>query len=684
MHIHVLPDRNKEVPVSASDFSTVVLHPVSLLGELSELDDSAPLVRANGYLARREQDGLAYDVQAGSLAGAQWLWMDMLQQSLPLACYELTLAEGPDGPTFRMTFGLLARCSARMRISAEALNQNRWGWPREGAWLKPCCAGDVVDLDRVTRIELRVIRKADTPVEWFQTALTFCGEEPDRIEAPVLPDGPLLDELGQWAHRDWPGKSRSAQDVTERLQGQARTVDQLAGPAGLSRWGGDATRSWDATGWFRAEQADGRWWLVDPDGHPFFSSGLDCVRANIQAAHTGLENALTWLPEPDGPFAEALEQTAHGPMVNYLGANFARAFGPEWQGQWASLAMGLLRRFGFNTVGNWSQWQVASAAGVPYVRPLQWQPERTPMVFRDFPDVFDDRFAEDVARFARQVDETADDPAMIGYFLMNEPKWGFAAQTPAAGLLLNSEPEFPARRELAAFLAARHGDGAGLARAWGSEITLADITSRKWSRPAPTSAAADLEAFSTAMVEKLFAALSAACKQRDPNHLNLGARYYIVPPAWALAGMGSFDVFSINCYADRIPTGDLARIADVTGRPTMIGEYHFGAIDVGLPGAGIVTVADQADRGQAFRFYLEQALTDPNCVGVHYFTMYDESALGRFDGENWNIGFVDICHRPYEDLVAAAQASHDRMYAVARGHVPAFNDPPKYLPRLFV
>jgi hypothetical protein len=273
---------------------------------------------------------------------------------------------------------------------------------------------------------------------------------------------------------------------------------------------------------------------------------------------------------------------------------------------------------------------------------------------------------------------------MIGYFLMNEPKWGFAAQTPTAGLLLNSEPECPARRELAAFLAARHGDDTGLARAWGIEVTLADITNRKWSRPAPPAADADLEAFSTVMVEKLFAALSAACKRRDPNHLNLGARYYIVPPAWALAGMGSFDVFSINCYADRIPTDDLARIADATGRPTMIGEYHFGAIDVGLPGAGIVTVADQADRGQAFRFYLEQALTDPNCVGVHYFTMYDESALGRFDGENWNIGFVDICHRPYEDLVAAARASHDRMYAVARGDVPAFNDPPKYLPRLFV
>ena len=41
-------------------------------------------------------------------------------------------------------------------------------------------------------------------------------------------------------------------------------------------------------------------------------------------------------------------------------------------------------------------------------------------------------------------------------------------------------------------------------------------------------------------------------------------------------------------------------------------------------------------------------------MGVHYFTLYDESALGRFDGENWNIGFLDVCNRPYEPLAAAA------------------------------
>jgi hypothetical protein len=185
------------------------------------------------------------------------------------------------------------------------------------------------------------------------------------------------------------------------------------------------------------------------------------------------------------------------------------------------------------------------------------------------------------------------------------------------------------------------------------------------------------------MAAKFFDALSAACKAVDPNHLNLGARYHTVPPDWALAGMKSFDVFSINCYKEEVPAKDLERIGAVTGRPTLIGEWHFGALDVGLPASGIGHVPTQADRGRAYRVYLEGAATIPWCVGVHYFTLYDQSALGRFDGENYNIGFLDTCNRPYDALCDAARKSHERMYGVAAGEQPPYADKPKYLPKLF-
>jgi hypothetical protein len=118
--------------------------------------------------------------------------------------------------------------------------------------------------------------------------------------------------------------------------------------------------------------------------------------------------------------------------------------------------------------------------------------------------------------------------------------------------------------------------------------------------------------------------------------------------------------------------------------PIMVGEWHFGALDVGLPASGIGHVPDQLGRGQAFRVYLEDAAAQPWCVGVHYFTLYDQSAIGRFDGENYNIGFVDTCSRPYAPLAAAARLSHDRLYQVASGEAAPYGDAPEYLPLLFI
>ena len=57
--------------------------------------------------------------------------------------------------------------------------------------------------------------------------------------------------------------------------------------------------------------------------------------------------------------------------------------------------------------------------------------------------------------------------------------------------------------------------------------------------------------------------------------------------------------------------------------------------------------------------------------------------MGRFDGENYNIGFLDVCNRPYEPFADAARKSHNRVYDIAAGILKPFDDAPEYLPRLF-
>jgi hypothetical protein len=621
---------------------------------------------------------------AGALAGARYLTADILVDGKFSVNFQLTLREGVDGPAFHLSYALLNQCSGRMRLQTEAVNQNRWQYRREGAWLKPLCSGDIVDLHKVDRMTIQVLRKSPHPVRWCQTPVTATADEPPLLTELVLPRGPLLDELGQSTLHEWPAKSRSAEEVTERLHAQLSEAPAQQWPAGFGRWGGWTGKRFEATGFFRTQHDGRRWWLVDPDGCAFWSAGQDCVRVDTPAAYEGLEQALSFLPDRDGRYA-AIYQRGEGPLptINYLAANIIRAFGPEeWHARWATITLAELRRQGFNTVANWSEWQIARAAGFPYVRPLTLRYPNTPMIFRDFPDVFHPGFAQDAAAFAEQLRQTADDPAFIGYFLMNEPTWGFAQQTPAAGMLFNT-PECATREALAEFLRERHGDDAAVGKAWGQEVTLDAVARGAWSTPLTPAAESDLADFSAVMVRKLFEGLSNACRAVAPNHLNLGARYYTVPPEWAVEGMRTFDVFSVNGYTYRVRAEELEQISTMMNQPIMVGEWHFGALDVGLPASGICHVRDQAARGQAFRVYTEDAAAKPWCVGVHYFTLYDESALGRFDGENWNIGFLDVCNQPYEPLVEAARRSHERLYQVALGEVAPYDDEPEYLPRLF-
>jgi hypothetical protein len=73
----------------------------------------------------------------------------------------------------------------------------------------------------------------------------------------------------------------------------------------------------------------------------------------------------------------------------------------------------------------------------------------------------------------------------------------------------------------------------------------------------------------------------------------------------------------------------------------------------------------------AYRYYVENAMADPNIVGAHWFEWIDEPSTGRFDGENYNIGLVDVTDRPYRELVDAARETHRRLADVHAGREKA-------------
>ncbi|HEY2761873.1 MAG TPA: hypothetical protein VGI75_14050, partial [Pirellulales bacterium] len=104
----------------------------------------------------------------------------------------------------------------------------------------------------------------------------------------------------------------------------------------------------------------------------------------------------------------------------------------------------------------------------------------------------------------------------------------------------------------------------------------------------------------------------------------------------------------------------------ITGKPVIIGEFHFGAPGRGMA-CGIVQAKDQHERGVAYRYYVENAAANPNIIGAHWFQWTDEPNTGRFDGENYNIGLIDVTDRPYPELIDALKSTHRRLLDIHSG-----------------
>ncbi len=515
-------------------------------GDMHELQGPDLLPGARWFEACETDATLEFHLDPAALRGQNWLTADMLLDGEDLAVFRLSIREKGRKEGFSIVFGLVNRCSARMCLPLDMLNQGRWRLEREGAWLKPICTGERVEAAAAESITLSVMRKSQRPVRFCITPLLAVAEKPQRLTSPILPAGELLDGLGQSAIRSWPGKTGGTDELGRRLNAQAETAAEAAWPAHFSRFGGwKENKAREGNGFFRTHHDGRRWWLLDPDGYLFWSAGMDCVRSSIDLNCDGLEDALAWIPGREGDYADAWNERAGRRSLNYLAANFIRVFGKDWHERWAGIALAVLRDTGFNTVANWSEWDIAARAAFPYVRPMSPSFRRTQCIYRDFPDVFSDEFPKDAADFAGCLEETAGDPAMIGYFMMNEPTWGFAAECPAAGMLYTSA-ENRCRDELAAFLRGKYPDARSLARAWKMEVDFLKVQQGPWRGTLTAEAVADLEAFSEIMVRRFFSVLDAACRKVDPHHLNLGVRYFTVPPWWALEGMKCFDVFSIS------------------------------------------------------------------------------------------------------------------------------------------
>ena len=484
---------------------------------------------------------------------------------------------------------------------------------------------------------------------------------------------PFIDGLGQYRHKDWPGKAQSPDDLPARAEAEARELAAMPGPAGWDRYGGWADGpEREATGFFRVEKVDGRWWFIDPDGRLFFSHGIDCVRMLDTTAIEERESWFESFPGTDGAFAEFLRPggclkghyAGRSPRCfSFAGANLKRRYGSDWRSVSAARIHLRLRSWGLNTIGMWSDPAVAALKRTPYVDSIGSDNSRriegSEGYWGKFPDPFDPAFQAGLSEAMRaKRGGSANDPWCLGYFADNELSWGETSGSLAESAL-RSPPDQPAKLAFVEDLKTAYGAIGGLNTAWGTQYAAWDDLIRSRTVPDPQRAKADLDRFSGRVADEYFRRVRAAIKAEAPQQLYFGCRFAWVNPVASAAAARHCDVVSFNIYRRRADDYPLPP-ADV---PVIIGEFHFGALDRGLFHTGLVPVGNQIDRARAYREYVEGVLRHPRFVGCHWFQYQDEPVTGRvYDEENYQIGFVDVTDTPYAETIAASRELGQRLY----------------------
>lgn len=282
-----------------------------------------------------------------------------------------------------------------------------------------------------------------------------------------------------------------------------RTLDYVAGfrpggrPVATDSYGGRADRKQRATGFFHPAKIGERWWLIDPNGHPYIQAGVCSLSQGSTAANQ---------------------------------AALKEKFGTAEQ--WAARTSDFLLDNGFTGSGGWSSVDLLRAAphrlvycamenfmgGFGGSKSLVHQQSGHLGYVQDAIPVFHPEFEAWCDRAAQPLAATKDDPWLLGHFSDNE--------LPAPVDLLDrhlaldtSNPDLaPGHKAAKEWLAARKG-GAG-------EIN-----------------AEDREAFRAFVYDRYFAVTTRAIRKHDPHHLCLGPRmhgpFLKAPQLMTTAGLAS-------------------------------------------------------------------------------------------------------------------------------------------------
>ena len=345
-----------------------------------------------------------------------------------------------------------------------------------------------------------------------------------------------------------------------------------------------------ATGFFRVQFSNGRWWIIDPLGYPFFSSGVSTVNTGTTKQSEILLNKY-----------QSVENWANNASERLYELGFNSGTGATSTllqvEQPISLTVGLSILSSYGTSLGLNNSISGSTTFVGGVMP-----------------VFDPAFINHSnKRVKSRISSLANNPNIIGWTSDNE----LHADSDMLDNYLRCDPTIKENIYSYAtawtFMYAMTGK---------TDVSIADVTNEYRSL------------FKAMVYDRYYHVVTNSIKMYDKNHMFLGSRYLTgnFKDNYVMKVSGYYcDVITVNYYGAWTPDAELiANVQRWSETPFLVTEAYAKGMDVCTEGSGLTnksgagfTCKTQQDRAMFYQNYTLQLLESKYCVGYNWFRFWD-------------------------------------------------------------
>ena len=405
----------------------------------------------------------------------------------------------------------------------------------------------------------------------------------------------------------------------------------------LNKYGSPITKDkYNATGFFRTELIDGRWWIIDPEGYKQMHIAVSRVEADKSEKFDGVQK-------------KAFEQK-YGTDEN-----------------WANMVVDELRPYGFNACGPWSDYQIMLKAT-----------ERTPLVQSVYKanyikgydkivskteddnmlNVFDPNFesyADNVAK--TYLEGYEDNPFILGIMTDNEP------MANSSMLLSYLSCDNSIRENRYNYYTAWEW----LKSRYGENAKVTDITEK------------DKDDWVEFVFDRYMKVCTDAIRKYDKNHMIIGPKLD-KPSKGSFRGISKWvDIVAYDYYGNAWDA-DMAQVNQWymwAGKPLINAEWYVKGMDAITPENDLTnesgvgwTVETQKERVDYYQSFVLDMIESGVFVGWQWFR-YTDNVGGPSDGSsnpdlNSNKGIYTRDYKPYTETLEGMYRINRNVYELIK------------------